>query len=413
MSAALLQEQGHEVTGVFLECWREPGCRTDEDRKDALQVALQLKIPFKVLDFRKEYKGRVVDYFYDEYRAGRTPNPDVMCNKEIKFGLFYDWALENGFDYVATGHYARIQRIRRLPIIDYRLPDKFQNKSSKLKIKHQLLRGIDEKKDQSYFLYRLRQEQLGHILFPIGEMMKEEVRKEAGKRKLPVADKPDSQGICFIGPVNIQEFLREKLDEKKGEVVITKCKMLNAKCKMGQHKESCYRVVGEHDGAWFYTIGQRHGFRINSKLHTFDPSTRLRSGKLSAGMKNAKFKIAIPPFYVIEKDMEKNRLVVGFGAETYRDQFSVKDINWIAELKVENGKWNNGIQTRIRHGGELIASGWKVESGIHSAHSSDSVQANSGQEWKIKLSDPQRGVTPGQSAVFYDGDVCLGGGIIA
>ncbi|OGY16615.1 MAG: tRNA 2-thiouridine(34) synthase MnmA [Candidatus Chisholmbacteria bacterium RIFCSPHIGHO2_01_FULL_48_12] len=329
VAAALLVDQGYDVTGVFLECWKEPGCRTDTDRKDALSVALKLGIPFKVLDFKREYKQKVVDYFYAEYKAGRTPNPDVMCNKEIKFGLFYDWCLKNSFDYVVTGHYAKI--VHQVDSLVLCIPK-------------------DKHKDQTYFLYRLRQEQLPHILFPLGDWTKTEVRQEAKRRGLPVADKPDSQGICFIGEVNIQEFLRERLPVKLGEVVDTN----------GQ-------VIGEHDGVWFYTIGQRHGFRT------------------SGGR---------PPMYVIEKDVDKNQLVVGFGAETYQSQFQVDDCNWL----ISNDKFlisNKNIKVRIRHGGELIPAKLKIENSL-----------------KIGLAEPQRGVAPGQSVVLYDGDVVVGGGII-
>ena len=317
VAAMLLVDQGYDVTGVFLMCWKEPGCRTDEDRKDALAVALKLKIPFEVLDFRKEYKAKVVDYFYSEYKAGRTPNPDVMCNKEIKFGLFYDWCLENDFDYVATGHYAKIERGK-------------------------LLIPKDKHKDQTYFLYRLRKEQLGHILFSLGGWTKSQVRAEARKRGLPVADKPDSQGICFIGEVNMQQFLRERLPVKKGEVVDTKG-----------------RVIGEHSGVWFYTIGQRHGFRT------------------SGGR---------PPMYVIDKDVKKNSLVVGFGPETYRDGFKIRDIHWIEQPRIDE------LLVRIRHLGQLIECSLESD--------------------RVKLAEPQRGVAAGQSAVFYDGEVCLGGGVI-
>jgi tRNA-uridine 2-sulfurtransferase len=187
LSAALLVEQGYDVTGVHLVCYEEPGCRAPQDRKDALAVALQLGIPFEVLDFQKEYKEKVIEYFYREYQAGRTPNPDVACNREIKFGLFLNWAVENGFDYVATGHYARIRERAH---------------------GYYLLRGKDEKKDQSYFLYTLTQKQLSYILFRIGHLTKDQVRREAKKRGLVTADKPDSVGICFVGDVDVQEFLR-------------------------------------------------------------------------------------------------------------------------------------------------------------------------------------------------------------
>ena len=328
VSAALLVEQGHDVTGVFLECWRAPGCRTDEDRKDALAVALKLGIAFKVLDFKAEYKQKVVDYFYEEYRSGRTPNPDVMCNKEIKFGLFYDWCLKNDFDFVATGHYAKIVCAQKSVHPDCLL-----------------CVPKDKHKDQTYFLYRLRQEQLKHVLFPLGGMIKTQVRAEARRRGLAVADKLDSQGICFIGEVNINQLLRQRLPVKRGEAVDTQG-----------------RVIGEHDGVWFYTIGQRHGFRA-------DPQAA-----------------SAPPMYVIAKDVDRNRLVVGFGAETYRDEFKINDAHWL-QLPSEGR-----LVVRIRHLGKLIECSLKND--------------------EVKLVEPQRGVAPGQSAVFYDRDIVLGGGII-
>lgn len=191
VSAAVLKELGWEVTGVFLECWRGPGCRADEDRKDALTVALQLGIPFEVLDFKQTYKEKVVEYFFQEYEAGRTPNPDVLCNKEIKFGLFYDWAMEQGFEAVATGHYAQVKSLDQQS--------------------YGLFRGKDDQKDQSYFLYLLQHSQLSHILFPVGGLEKTEVRQLAESYGLPVAKKPDSQGICFIGEIDVRKFLRDKI----------------------------------------------------------------------------------------------------------------------------------------------------------------------------------------------------------
>ncbi len=389
VAAAVLVDQDYDVTAVFLECWKEPGCRTDADRKDALSVALKLKIPFKVLDFKQEYRRKVVDHFYDEYKAGRTPNPDVMCNKEIKFGLFYDWCLENGFDYMATGHYAKIICTQK-PVH----PDFFRTDSSPTPAVGDYLysrpagprlagdqaqQGCekyfkngagcllcipkDKHKDQTYFLYRLKPEQLEHILFPLGGTTKVEVRQEARKRGLSVADKPDSQGICFIGEVNISQFLRERLPVKQGEVVDTR----------GQ-------VIGEHDGVWFYTIGQRHGFRVGG---------------------------GGPPLYVIAKDVENNRLVVGFGAETYRNQFEVSDLNWLA-----NGIWhmaNRPIKVRIRHGGALIPAKLKIG---NPSTSLGMVSLSNHCKLKIRLEEPQRGIASGQSAVLYDGDVVLGGGII-
>lgn len=338
--AALLKEQGYEVTGVFLECWRAPGCRAEEDRKDALAVALQLGIPFQVLDFKQHYKDAVVEYFFTEYEAGRTPNPDVMCNKEIKFGLFYDWAMANGFDAIATGHYAQVG---------------FAEDGKTVA----LFRGVDEKKDQSYFLYLLRQEQLEHILFPIGHLKKSQVREEAKKRNLSVAEKPDSQGICFIGEINVHNFLRDRLGENPGEVVNTQ----------GE-------VIGEHKGLWFYTIGQRHGFTLKGKIRA----------------ENDEWKHVIPPFYVIAKDADRNRLIVGFGEETATQEFTMRDVHWIGAVPQVKE-----LSVRIRHGGKLL------HSQITPAHNGT---------WKVRLDQPVQGVAEGQSAVLYSDRQCFGGGVI-
>jgi len=363
LSAALLVERGYDVTGVYLECWNEPGCRAPQDRKDALSVALQLGIPFEVLDFQGAYKKKVIDYFYREYKAGRTPNPDVVCNREIKFGLFLQWALEKGFDFIATGHYARIWQ--RAEGKGHRARDPYA-----LSAKHlALLRGVDEKKDQSYFLYTLTQEQLKHILFPVGEMTKQEVRREAKKRGIITADKPDSVGICFVGDVDVQEFLRKRIKEKRGDVVDTDGK-----------------VIGEHKGVWFYTVGQRHGFRINTKFEA----------------RNSKHRQAIPPFYVVGKDVTRNRLIVGFGPETYVHQFQVKNLHSVDGLKRQELGGMKDLRVRIRHGGELIPAE------LH--HSTISNQQST---ILVRLHEPVRGVAPGQAAVIYDGNEVLGGGVIA
>lgn len=342
LTAQLLVEQGYDVTGVFLECWRAPGCRSEEDRKDALQVALKLEIPFKVLDFKDAYKNKVVEYFFDEYEAGRTPNPDVMCNVEIKFGLFYDWALDQGFDFVATGHYAKTDH-------------------------QQLLVPADTHKDQTYFLYRLTDNQLQHVMFPLGEMTKEEVRAEAAQRQLHVAAKKDSVGICFIGDINVHNFLYERLGENPGEVIDTQG-----------------NVIGEHRGLWFYTVGQRHGFDINKvTLITKSDGTVIN-------------KHNIPPFYVIKKLPKTNQLMVGFGAETYFEEFNVRDIHWISGHAPHSTK----VLIRIRHTGKLIPGQLVTIEG----------------ESKVNLDEPTQGIAEGQSAVFYQQVnnqlVCLGGGVI-
>lgn len=344
MAAKLLLDQGYDVTGVYLECWRAPGCRTEEDRQDALKVALALGIPFRVLDFKQAYKDKVVEYFFSEYEAGRTPNPDVMCNKEIKFGLFYDWAMAEGFDYLATGHYAQI------------LPDAEGDL--------QLATSIDDHKDQTYFLYKMSAEQVKHTLFPIGHLTKKDVRDLAKKSKLHVAAKKDSVGICFIGDINVHEFLKDRLGENPGEVI-----------------DTSGHVIGRHQGLWFYTVGQRHGFTIEAQ-------TLLKQSDGTVVNRHN-----IPPFYVIAKKPETNQLVVGFGSETYRSELDIEDEHWIVKPPQDEK-----LYVRIRHTGQLHPATLK--------------------EGKVTLAQPIQGIAAGQSAVFYSelspGQfICLGGGIIA
>ncbi len=357
VSAHLLVEDGYEVTGVYLECWRAPGCRTEEDRKDALDICLQLGIPFTVLDFKQKYKETVVEYFFREYEQGKTPNPDVLCNKEIKFGLFYDWAMENNFEHVATGHYAQVLESREAP-------------GQKV-----LLTSQDEHKDQTYFLYRLRREQLEHILFPIGHLEKSRVRQMAVERNLAVASKKDSVGICFIGDINVHNFLKERLGEKPGPVIDTKG-----------------TVIGEHNGLWFFTVGQRHGFSI------FPKSMVKKADGSEIDRQN------IPPFYVIRKNASKNELVVGFGKETFQTEFDLSDIHWIYEAPKEG----ESVLVRIRHTGKLLGC----------QRSSEGVPNG---KTVVKLIEPTQGIAEGQSAVFYreyshSGAIplyeCLGGGVI-
>jgi tRNA-specific 2-thiouridylase len=351
LTAHLLVEQGYDVTGVYLECWRAPGCRSEEDRADALKVALQLGIPFQVLDFKDTYKNKVVEYFFTEYAAGRTPNPDVLCNKEVKFGMFYDWAMEHHFDFVATGHYAKI---RQDP----------QTQQPRLVI------PADTKKDQTYFLYLLRQEQLAHVLFPLGEITKPEVRIEAEKRGLHVATKKDSVGICFIGDINVHEFLKERLGENPGEVVDTKG-----------------NVIGRHSGLWFYTVGQRHGFTVDKTS-----AITLADGTVIE-------KENFPPFYVIKKIPEKNQLMVGFGSDAYTAEFSTHSLHWIDTAPQGDEETEEAtLLIRIRHTGKLIPGKIALQSG------------------KVTLIEPTQGIAEGQSAVFYQetpqGIICLGGGVI-
>lgn len=369
--AARLVEQGYRVTGVFLECWRAPGCRVDEDRKDAMDVALGLEIPFEVLDFKQAYKQKVVDYFYSEYAVGRTPNPDVMCNREIKFGLFYEWALERGFDYVATGHYARVRKTQVML-------------NCKRVTRYELMRGVDDKKDQSYFLYQMRGEQLRHLLFPIGGMKKSEVRREATWRGLLTAEKPDSQGICFIGEVSTKQFLRDLgMVEKRGRVLYP------VQAQKTDNKAADLVEIGEHAGAWFYTIGQRIG-RFSAMDHKLQ--VRYVDNLRKIGFDPAH----MPPLYVMRKDVEQNQLIVGTREKLRRDAFAVGKTDWVNEDVAGQIQDLAGLTVRIRHGGRLLPV--------------QSVRLDS--RIKILLAEPTFGVAPGQAVVFYRGEVCLGGGVI-
>ncbi|MBI2325980.1 tRNA 2-thiouridine(34) synthase MnmA [Candidatus Collierbacteria bacterium] len=414
VTALLLKEAGCEVVGVHLYCWppkeeylvassqysveekeslrkewvKKNGCRADEDKKFALKTALELDIPFVTLDFSEEYNLRVVDYFYREYEAGRTPNPDVMCNSEIKFGLFLDWALQNGFDFIATGHYAKIGQT-----LDENTGQTLDENTGQTRgpAPTRLFIPADRHKDQTYFLWKLTQKELKHVLFPLGDLEKNEVRKialkaalPAGRQGLSVAGRPDSQGICFVGNVEARKFLARRLQKKMGEV-----------------KNISGEVIGTHDGVWFYTVGQRGGWTIDPKIQKLlakpDHASRDKNSKTQKGD-------ATPVFYVINKDAEKNELVVGVGKETERQRFEVGEVNWM-------GKSDTVTQchVRIRHGGKLIAAEITP-----SPRNSEASPPNLGGEYEVKLFEPQRGVAPGQSAVFYseEGEL-LGGGVIA
>jgi len=325
VSAALLKEQGYDVTGVFIKVWHPDflPCTWREERRDAMRVAARLNIPFLFFDFEEEYKKGVADYMIKEYALGRTPNPDVMCNREIKFGAFLKKAREMGADFIATGHYAR-------------------NDSNVLK------EGKDTNKDQSYFLWTLTPEDLSHVLFPIGNLEKPEVRALAEKFNLPVAEKKDSQGICFLGKVGIEEFLSHFITVVPGNVLDLKG-----------------NVVGTHHGAIYYTLGERHGFEIT---------------------KNAPDSKA---FYVIAKDITNNTITVSDNPAEITSHLPTKmklqSVNWISN----SGK--SPVTARIRY---------------HQEKFPVKVDVN-----QIVFSTPQT-AAPGQSIVFYAGDVCLGGGIL-
>lgn len=349
VSLALLKESGFDVTGVFLKVWHPEflPCDWKEERRSAMRVCATLDVPFITIDCQEEYKKEVVDYMIAEYTAGRTPNPDVFCNKYVKFGVFLDKAKEMGADFVATGHYA--QNL----IFDKSLSPQ-QDLS---KYRFELHESNDKNKDQSYFLYTLNQEQLSKTLFPVGHLTKPEVRKLAEKFGLPTATKKDSQGLCFIGKVDMKDFLSHFIETKKGDV-------LNSK---GE-------VIGIHDGALFYTIGQRHGFTITKKTPN-DPS-----------------------FFVVAKDVEKNTITVA-DKESQSDlvfntkEVFVKDIHFIDGVEPV---FPLECQVRIRYRQEK--QNCRIEKNKDG--------------YKISFENPQNGVARGQSAVLYQGEKCLGGGIM-
>ena len=388
VTAALLKEQGYEVVGVYLDAWDKGGCETNKERQDALKVAKLLGIPFKVIDVKKEYKKRVIDYFFDTYRRGLTPNPDILCNSEIKFGIFYDWAMKQGFEAVATGHYARI--ISHLLLASSLLP------------KWLVQRGKDLKKDQSYFLWKVVPERLKRIIWPLGEMKKEEVRTKAHELRLPVADKPDSMGVCFVGDVDVREMLRERLGEEEGKVVMrmknrTADRLRNTSSEGSVPPLSDFsrsltgdQVIGRHKGLWFYTIGQRGGFEIDKK----------RLKKL--GFQPEKMK----PLYVVGKDVSNNILFVGEREECFSSQFTIHSSQlYVSEEKFEEMVRRGEIWVRVRNLGKLY-SVFSIQYSVLGI--------------EVIVKDRIFGVASGQSAVFYwrwngkEGEeVIVGGGEIS
>ncbi len=354
LSAALLIEQGYKVTGVYMKNWTRdlPGakCPWADDLADAKRVAVRLGIDFKVFDFENEYKQKVVDYMIDEYKNGRTPNPDIMCNQEVKFKLFLESAIEDGADMIATGHYARVLHSAECESDESVLSDRYEKIISELSGEGGLLlQAVDQNKDQTYFLYRVTGKALGKTLFPIGNFTKPTVRKMAAERGLITADKPDSQGICFVGQVGIKEFLSEYIETKPGKIIDKKTG----------------RTLGIHSGAIFYTIGQRHGLDIGGGL----------------------------PYYVVGKDMDKNEVYVTTNLNDnnlWLKTLNLADVHWI------NDKIQPGIYTiRLRHRASLIEAELKFND-----------------NWILEFKEPQKAIAKGQSAVIYDGLVCLGGGII-
>jgi len=335
VSAALLKEEGYDVTGVFIRVWQPDfmGCSQTEDRVDAMRVAAKLRIPFVTMDFTELYKKEVIDTMIAGYARGETPNPDIFCNRAIKFGAFFDEAMRQGADYVATGHYARIRERNG---------------------RYELLTGNDSSKDQSYFLYTLTEGHLAKTLFPVGALEKKRVREIAAQFGLPTATKKDSQGLCFVGTIDIKEFLTHYLGEKEGEV-----------------RDVEGNVIGSHPGAHLFTLGERHGFSRSE-------NTPVRE-----------------PLYVVAKNTKKNVLTVAPNIEAVaRGEVYLNALNWIGEAP----KKGDIIMGRVRYRQSLLR--FKVVG----------VTAKS-----LTLSPQERGVVfpEGQSLVIYDGEVCRGGGILS
>lgn len=381
VTAYLLQQQGHDVVALFMRNWNdasvtlEDECPWIEDSNDALMVAQKLGIPFQVIDMSELYKEKIVDYMFDEYKNGRTPNPDVLCNREVKFDVFMKTALSLGAEKVATGHYARVDST-----IDENGKEIFH-----------LLSGVDTNKDQSYFLCQLSQEQLSKSLFPIGELTKPEVREIAKKMELVTADKKDSQGLCFIGKVSLPTFLQQQLEPKEGEIVeiftdfdgfhtekpgfeskIEELKFLSRKI---EYNKTDGKVIGKHQGAHYFTIGQSKGLGIGGHAESC---------------------------FIIERDMPTNTIFVGEGKNfpgLFRKALKIEnsDVHWVREdLRLSNGQ-SMKVKARIRYRQTLEeATLYQFEEGLF-----------------IEFENPQSAIAEGQFAAWYSGDELLGSGVIS
>ncbi len=344
VAAKLLLDQGYHVKGLFMKNWEEDDsteyCAAHEDLEDAQSVCDQLNIQLLSVNFASEYWDRVFEYFLTEYKQGRTPNPDVMCNKEIKFKAFMDFALDLGADYIATGHYARIHQSRQFE------PPRFE-----------LLKGLDENKDQSYFLYTLGQKELSRSLFPLGSMVKPEIRKIAAAEGFTNARKKDSTGICFIGERKFTDFLNRFIPASPGKIITPDNK-----------------TIGEHKGLMFHTIGQRQGLGIG-------------------GVKNA----TEEPWFVVDKDMENNHLIVAQGHEhplLLHTGLEASEASWVSGSSPD---FSRPYKAKIRYR-------QKEQHCQLKAIDHDTI--------RVIFDRPQRAITPGQSIVFYQDDICLGGAII-
>ena len=374
VAAFLLQKQGYNVIGYYMKNWSKNigkfKCPWKKDQEYALRIANHLNIPLYTLNFEKQYKKKVVDYLFNSYKKGITPNPDIMCNKEIKFKLFLDKAIQLGADLIATGHYAQIKNLSDDLSSKANAREEALAKSEDKNNTYRLLKGNDANKDQSYFLYTLTQKQLSKTLFPIGKYTKPQIRKIAKQAKLPTADKPDSQGICFIGEVDITELLKTKIKPKKGDIITT----------TGEK-------IGEHEGVWYYTIGQRKGIKIGGGI----------------------------PYFVVKKDLKHNKLIVAKGSwskQLFKKSCIIKSVHWIVKPAHLNFPDSRSFSEGSSEGGEpKLPLKCKVKIRYRQKDQPCIIYKQKN-NYKIIFQEKQRAITPGQSAVFYKGNKCLGGGVI-
>ncbi len=442
VSALLLKQAGYEVVGLFMKLWHDScgtaqnACCDDKALADAHLIAKKIGIPLYEVDVREEFKEAVTDYFIDEYRSIRTPNPCVVCNKKIKFGWLLQFAEKLNCDYLATGHYARIVTdsviASHQPTAEARqsfnfIQDRFINdglprleapmaRNDKNSVSFHLLKGVDEAKDQSYFLYQLNQDQLSKIIFPVGGMTKPEVRKIAEENGLPVFEKAESQEVCFVSDNDYRAFLRRQLESQntllrpsgdEGQAEIYRNTELNP-FEPGNIVDKDGNVIGKHEGLANYTIGQRKG--INQKPD-------IKNQKQNAKIKNISAK------YVVGFNVEKNELIIGDDEDLFKKDFEIENANWINDrLKVESLK----LKVKIRYKAEAISCAAVIpaEAGIQagknsldpraslSSHIVEPEDDKEKNKFLIHLVVPARAITPGQSAVFYDGSEVIGGGII-
>ena len=379
VAAYLLKNQGYDLIGLFMKNWHDETvtisdeCPWLDDSNDAMLVADKLNIPFQVVDLSKDYKEKIIDYMFDEYSRGNTPNPDILCNKEIKFDIFMDIALSLGADYVATGHYSRIKK-------------NYNNKNS---IKYELHSGIDKTKDQSYFLCQLNQDQLSKILLPIGDLTKNEVRKIAKKNNLVTAEKKDSQGLCFVGKVSLPDFLQQKLKKKKGNVIVIPgdSKLFDKKIKFVNENDRLLsltddidysfkdgKIIGKHNGAYYYTVGQRKGLAIG-------------------GYKD--------PLFVISTNTQTNEIFVGEGKNhpgLIKKALKVKfsDVNWVNDDYNFENLGDLKLKARIRYRQKLQ----KISVYKHLDY------------LYVEFEDFQSAVTKGQFLAIYDNSQLIASGVI-